>query len=241
MSGDGDLVGKSYQQLYSGYYQNNALLKREISAAQTVECMAGTLSGLSIDKLIDVGAGEGSVLLEVSRRTIARELYALEISESGVEAIRSKQIPRLSSAQLFDGYRIPFPDKFFDLAIAIHVLEHVEHERLFLREMRRVSRRAYIEVPLEHGFKVRRAIAAGRKYGHINFYTRDTLRSLLESSGLKVTRTQVFASSLRYEQCLNGPVRGRIKNVARKTALAVAPDLAPLFLAYNGYALCECD
>ena len=235
------LLGKRYQSLYSGYYQGNAVAKRETSALQTVKQMQRVLGDLDVNKLIDVGAGEGSVLRQISRCYLARELHALEISESGVEAIKEKEIPTLSSVQVFDGYKIPYSNKHFDLAITIHVLEHVEHERLFLREIGRVSRRAYIEVPLEHGFRIRRSIAAGTQYGHINFYMKATLRSLLESSGLTVTECGVFASSLKYEQCISGRAKGWFKHLARTAALQVAPSLAPWFVAYNGYALCECN
>jgi SAM-dependent methyltransferase len=241
MTGKKDLLGKQFQDLYSPYYKNhgNFLLKREISAIQTVDRMARVLANRGFDKLLDVGAGDGNVLLQLDGRGIARELFAVEVSDSGIEAIKSRKIPLLFDARLFDGYKIPYPDKYFDLAIAIHVLEHVEHERLFLKEISRVSRHAYIEVPLEHGFKIRRSIEDGKKYGHINFYTKDTLRNTIESSGMKVVESGVFASSLKYEQHLSGQFNGRIKNFIRKSALLIAPDLAPWFLVYNCYAYCE--
>jgi len=234
------LLSRPYQELYSDYYAKNGLLKRELSASQSVACMARALENATTDKLLDVGAGEGSVLLQLGRRGLAHELHAMEISESGVATIKSRNIPRLSKVQLFDGYTIPYPDKYFDLSIAIHVLEHVEHERLFLREIGRVSRRAYIEVPLEHGFRIQRSIVSGRKYGHINFYTRETLCNLLQSSSFEVVRSEVFPSSAAYEECISGRFKGRLKNLARRCALAAAPRLAPWFIAYNGYALCEC-
>ena len=241
MSDTRGLLGKRYQNLYSGYYQGNALAKRETSAVQTVNQMQRVLGDLVVDKLIDVGAGEGSVLRQISQRALARELHATEISESGVEAIKAKEIPLLSSVQLSDGYRIPYSNKHFDLAITIHVLEHVEHERLFLQEIRRISRRAYIEVPLEHGFSIKRSIAAGTQYGHINFYMIATLRSLLESCGFTVTQCGVFASSLQYEQCVSGGTKGWLKHLLRTTALHVGPSLAPWFFVFNGCALCECN
>lgn len=234
-----NLLSKPYHELYSDYYAKDALLKRELSAARTVACMADALRDATPGRLLDVGAGEGSVLSHLGQRGLARELHAMEISESGVAAIKSRKIPQLVAVQLFDGYDIPYPDKYFDIAIAIHVLEHVEHERLFLRELGRVSRRVYIEVPLEHGFGVRRSIASGRRYGHINFYMKDTLQSLLQTSGLEVVRSEVFASSAAYEECISGRWKGRVKNLIRRAALAAAPRLAPWFIAYNGYALCH--
>lgn len=243
MAGEKHLIGKQYQNLYANYYLNpgDTSLKREISAAQTVTCMTTALGSRVFDKLLDVGAGNGNVLAALAGKGVAREMFAVEVSESGVEAIKSKKIPWLREVQLFDGYAIPYPDKYFDLAIAIHVLEHVEHERLFLKEISRVARRLYMEVPLEHGFRIQRAIDSGKKFGHINFYTKETLQSMLESSGMKVEKCGVFASSLRYEQHLSGRTKGWIKNLIRTSALTIAPTLAPRFLVYNGYAYCECN
>lgn len=235
------ILGKQYHDLYVDYYSESSdiQLKREISAEQTVDCMSGALAGRAFQKLLDVGAGDGNVLIQLDGRKFADELYAVEISKSGIDAIKSKQLSLLRDVQLFDGYKIPYPDKHFDLAIAVHVLEHVEHERLFLQELNRVSRCVYIEVPLEHGLRVRRSIASGKKFGHINFYTIETLRSMLESSGLNVVSSKVVPPSLKYEQHLSGRARGWIKNLVRKIALAAAPGLAPWFIVYNGYAYCE--
>lgn len=243
MSEQKNILGKQYQELYSNYYSEPQDLqrKREISAEQTVDCMREALSGKSFRKLLDVGAGDGNVLTQLSRQKFVDELYAVEISESGVAAIKAKPLPQVRDVQLFDGYKIPYPDKFFDLAIAVHVLEHVEHERLFLQELNRVARHLYVEVPLEHGLGVQRSISNGKKFGHINFYTIDTLRGLLESSGLKVLGYKVVTASLEYEQHMSGRAKGWLKNTIRKTALAAAPGLAPWCLIYNGYAYCECD
>jgi len=243
MTDNRNTVGQTYQDLYTDYYADprNTRVKREISAVQTLDVMAQAVGARVFDRLLDVGAGDGNVLSQLHARRLAREYSAVEISASGVEAIKARQLPQLRDVQLFDGYALPYPDKSFDIAIAIHVLEHVEHERWFLREMSRVARHVYLEVPMEHGFGIRGAIASGKKYGHINFYTQPTLQSLLESTGLTVLDCKVVAPSLAYEQHLSGPVKGWIKNSIRRGALRAAPVLAPWCLTYNGYALCECS
>ena len=45
------------------------------------------------------------------------------------------------------GKELPFKDKEFDFVITSHVLEHVEDPELFLKEIQRVSKSGYIEVP----------------------------------------------------------------------------------------------
>ncbi|MDW7690498.1 methyltransferase domain-containing protein [Flammeovirgaceae bacterium SG7u.111] len=46
-----------------------------------------------------------------------------------------------------DGESLPFKDKVFDYVICCHVLEHVPNPEKFLKEMMRVAKRGYIEVP----------------------------------------------------------------------------------------------
>ena len=43
--------------------------------------------------------------------------------------------------------KFPFKDKEFDFVIASHVIEHVEDVDFFLKELERVSKKGYIEVP----------------------------------------------------------------------------------------------
>ena len=237
-----DLLNADYSSLYSSYYKNNSSLtiKRELSAIESARNIVSAIGNSGCGRLIDVGAGDGNVLEQLSRVGFAREMVALEISDSGLELIESKKIPPVSEIRKFDGYSIPYPDKHFDLAIAIHVLEHVEHERIFLREIGRVSRNLFIEVPLEHGLRIQRSINNGKKTGHINFYTQETLQGLLESCGFKVMQCRVVTSSLKYEQFLYGRAKGYVKNKIRAALLAVMPKLAPRLLTYNGYIYCEC-
>ena len=238
-----DLLGDSYKSLYSDYYQNKSqtAYKREISALQSTDTIIEILNQASIKRLIDVGAGDGSVLNNLFMKTVAQELHAVEISESGVNAIAAKNILPIGNLHLFDGYKIPYSDKFFNLAISVQVLEHVEHERLFLKEIKRVSESVFIEVPLEYGFKIKRSIESGKKYGHINFYTIDTLKSMMDSSGMKVIHYGIVAPSLQYEMHISGRLKGLLKNAFRKTMLKVFPSLAPWMFTYISYVYCDCN
>ena len=46
-----------------------------------------------------------------------------------------------------DGKSLPFKDKEFDFVITSHVLEHVKDVNIFIKELERVSKRGYIELP----------------------------------------------------------------------------------------------
>jgi ubiquinone/menaquinone biosynthesis C-methylase UbiE len=87
---------------------------------------------------------------------------------------------------VFDGYHIPFDDNEFDLVILAHVLEHVEFERMLLREIKRVSKYVVIEVPCDYRFGVDKRMKHFLNYGHINMYTPSSVRFLVQSEGFEV-------------------------------------------------------
>jgi 2-polyprenyl-3-methyl-5-hydroxy-6-metoxy-1,4-benzoquinol methylase len=231
-------VKESLQNLYDNYYDDPVFRKREITAIQTMGHLLELWGDAPLTKVLDVGAGEGSLLYQMGLKNFADELYGVEISESGVQAIKAKAIPNLAEILRFDGYTIPYPDKYFDLAISIHVLEHVEHERLFLAELRRVANHVLIEIPLENTLGIKRAIATGKQFGHINFYNVDTFTNLLNTSGLEVQSRKVFSNIKELELLLSNSFANRIKYAIRKSALSLFPDLAPNYMTYLCMAHC---
>lgn len=228
------LLDDEYKALYSGYYQPGSSLehKRNLSAESTLDHIRAVVGQRCWDRLIDVGAGNGSVLAKIDEVGSANELYAVEVSETGVSAIEALALPHLKEAKLFDGYRIPYPDKYFDVALCIHVLEHVEHERLFLKELARVSKELILEVPLEGGLKISKSIRQTAQYGHVNHYTVPGFLYLLRTVGIEPVSYSVVTSSADYERHLYGKWRGSIKNLLRRALLASFPSMAPWLLAY---------
>lgn len=233
MSADGIIA------MYDDYYADGKVsLKREITSNQTIGHILKIAGGEKFDTILDIGAGEGAVLDKLHKRNIGKTLGAVEISSSGKTAIEGRKIPNLKSVEMFDGYHIPHADKSYDLGLAIHVVEHVEHERMFLAEAARVCKKLYVEVPLENTRFMKRAIRISGQYGHINFYTPLSFENLLKTSGLKVERLMVFPHDLAYEQ-LAGRAKGWLKFKVRTELLRFAPKTATRNLVYMAGALCS--
>jgi len=238
---DKTTVNDSLNSLYDNYYDNDSktLIKRNLTALDTVEHIQSVCDISQSQRILDVGAGEGSLLDCLSKLNYDYQLYGVEISTSGIRAINFKKIPKLVEVLQFDGYTIPYPDKFFDIAICIHVLEHVEHERLFIKELKRVANRVIIEVPLEHTFKVGRAIEIGELYGHINFYTVDTLLNILKTCQIKIDNFRVLTFSRKFEIFISGRFKGLFKHIIRNMALNLFPKIAPAMMVYFLIVVCE--
>ena len=104
----------------------------------TVQLRAGwarTKLQLASGLVLDVGSGNhpnpsAHVLCE---RDLVRETKSAVIDERPMVVA--------------DGEALPFRDAAFELVLASHLLEHVEHPRLFAVEAARVGVRGYLETP----------------------------------------------------------------------------------------------
>jgi ubiquinone/menaquinone biosynthesis C-methylase UbiE len=173
---------------YNEFYKTHDEAWRMLGAKYKAQHIIDVCKGQSYTKVLEVGAGDGSILQKLSEYNFAPEYHAVEISDSGVAHIQSRNIKKLVSVQEFDGYKLPFEDDSFDLVILSHVLEHVEHERLLLREIKRVSRSFLIEVPIDYKTNVDKRIKHFLAYGHINVYTPTSLRYLLQTEGFEIQK-----------------------------------------------------
>lgn len=216
--------------LYADYYTTGAAdeIKRRLTAQECARHIRAML-GSDLGSVVDVGAGNGSLLRVLSDQGMGNSYAALEISASGLDWMNREPIPGLREARLFDGYVMPYADNEFDTAVCAHVLEHVEHERTFLRELGRIAKKVYIEVPLEGGARGR----IDRRFGHINYYSPMTVLNLLETSGLRPLEHHTFTNSTAYEVHLSGKLVGTVKSAIRRGVLsALGPSKAPHAMAY---------
>ncbi len=181
-----EIISDSVKTAYDEFYQKHDEAWRMLSAKYKAQHIMDVCRGRTFNSVLEVGAGDGSILKLLAERQFAPEYHAVEISESGVEHIKTRNITNLRSVQVFDGYHLPFGDDRFDLIILSHVLEHVEHERLLLRELKRVARNCVIEVPRDYRAGVDRRIKHFLAYGHINVYTPTSLRYLLRTEGFEI-------------------------------------------------------
>ncbi|MCU0439247.1 MAG: class I SAM-dependent methyltransferase [Raineya sp.] len=181
-------VSNHIKQAYKEQYDASMTEWRNIGAKYKAKNIVDLAKSITFKNVLEVGAGEGSILNWLSEWGFSENLYGVEISESGIEKIQSKNIKNLKEILLFDGYKIPYPDNHFDLVICSHVMEHVEHERVLLREIKRVSKHQIFEVPIDFSFYVDKKFKHFLSYGHINIYTPALFRFLLLSEGFKTLK-----------------------------------------------------
>ncbi|MBI5094051.1 MAG: class I SAM-dependent methyltransferase [Candidatus Hydrogenedentes bacterium] len=228
-------VSGELKALYDSYYSGPSdwrWLGAIAKAANIIRLCQGRAHGT----VLDIGCGEGAVLLRLSDLGFGSELYGLEISGSGVKATLERKIPRLTACALFDGYHIPYEDGRFDLAILSHVVEHLEYPERLLREASRVARLVFVEIPLEDNALAKLGIIPYGT-GHLVYYSRKTLRALLARSDLTILGQTTVNSTYRQYLHLYGR-KGSVVFLAKQLALLVVPPLATRLMTFNCATLC---
>lgn len=211
------------QAAYNTQYSDSMTDWRSLCARYKAENIRTVCQNHSFDKVLECGAGEGSILQWLESTHSFGQFYAVEISDTGIEQIRQRDLPRLKEIKKFDGYQIPYEDACFDMAYCSHVLEHVEHPRLLLRELRRVSRFQVFEVPLDYAIGVDHQVKSLLSYGHINVFTPALLKLLLKSEGYTVLNEHLAHTSneiLRYNWYHN---QAQSKSLFRELYLTLRP------------------
>lgn len=93
-------------------------------------------------RLLDVGAGAGTITCDLATAVAPGEVVAMEVSEQALELSLAEAARRgipLTGA-VGDVHALPFDDDGFDVAHAHQVLQHVSDPVAALREMARVVR-----------------------------------------------------------------------------------------------------
>jgi SAM-dependent methyltransferase len=112
--------------------QPHAILDREsrVLKAQKIEELVGR-ERIAGARVLDIGTGSGIMASELARR--ASEVVGIDVRDQ---------------RQVRDGYRfvqvegtaLPFEDRYFDVVLSNHVIEHVGHEQEQLHHLREVRR-----------------------------------------------------------------------------------------------------
>lgn len=230
---------------YEGSYDERMLEWRRLGAIDKSENIVSLLGARAseINSVLDVGCGTGAVLVELGKLLSADKLVGVDVVDPVAHADPHVaqcdiELVRNQTADL------PFADDSFDLVFASHVLEHVEDQRGFLKELKRVARKyIYIEVPCELNLRtnpssLQHTLTA---VGHINCFTPDSLAVMLATSDLDMIEIQAFDHGRDLQIFDSSPLAGRVKSIVRSSLLGLNPRFATKLFTYHAGALCKAD
>jgi len=222
---------------YADYYKSGNSKWRWLGAIDKANNILILTHNLPIHSLIEIGAGEGSILQRLSDLHYGREMYALEISQQSVETIINRRIPQLVECSLYDGYNVPYDCSRFDLAILSHVIEHVEYPRKLIYEAKRVAKYVFIEVPCEDTFRLKWDFVFD-KVGHINSYSPKTIRREVQSCNAKILK-QITVNPRKELYVYQKGITGLFNYHMKHLLLSVSPVLATSFFTYHSALICQ--
>jgi SAM-dependent methyltransferase len=139
---------------------------------------------------LDLGCGDGRLSAELD----ASELTAADVSRVALERAR-RRLPAARLVPLRPDVPLPFEDGAFDLVLCAETIEHVRDVQLLLSEIRRV---------LRPGGMLALSTPSHRPIGprphplspHLRFFTRRSLRRLLDELGFDVQSLERRAGTL---------------------------------------------
>ena len=108
--------------------------------------------GAPVRRILEVGTGEGHVAARVRARYPEASVVGIDLPDVGL----ANQWRRADLTAAFaSGTALPFPDRSFDLVLAVEVLEHVSDPDAVLAEIARVATGAVVlTVPWEPWWRV---------------------------------------------------------------------------------------
>lgn len=174
---------------YDKYASRNPIERRLMQGF--FRAFDSTLPRVAPERILEVGAGEGEIARTLASRYPDAGITILDLPDPEL-AGEWKSLD--ATATHGDAGHLPFPDRTFDLVLAIEVLEHVEEPDAALREIARVARGAVVvSVPREPIWRI--ANMARGKYwrdggntpGHINHWSARGFRAFV-ARALRVER-----------------------------------------------------
>jgi trans-aconitate methyltransferase len=136
-------------------------------------------------RLLDVGSGQGDLLLEVNKRWVDADLLGIELSASGIDVARRK-VPVATFVQRNLLEAAPASDEhagWATHAVCSEVLEHVDDPVLLLQQARRYMAPGCVLVVTVPGGP---RSTFDRHIGHRRHFTTSALRDVLSDAGFDV-------------------------------------------------------
>lgn len=165
------------------------------------------------DKVLDIGCGNGFYLSLLNRLGKKLELWGIDNVQMALDDAKKFIADDKINFVLGDASRLPFAKETFDKVVMSEVIEHVDNERLTLKEVYRVLKKGgvlglttcNIDYPflwdpinwiLQHFFHthIKRGFWSGIWSQHSRLYRQDRIESLVKKVGFKVENSQELTS-----------------------------------------------
>ena len=191
-------------------------------------------NSLNLNTVCEIGCGSGRILSEMSEKfDEGVKFYGFEISPQAYEICKKKTKKNLTF-EFLDV--LNEKNKYFDIAMIIDVIEHIEDYFNFLRKVKEKADYKIFHIPLDLSvLNILRAspiLAKRIDVGHIHYFTKETALEVLKDSGYKIIDHFYTSGNVDLP---NQSWRFNLLKIPRKILFFINRDLAVRIL--GGYSL----
>mgnify|MGYP001079215622 CR=1 FL=1 len=183
---DARYVDGSYTEKNSGFSQNESLQK----ALEFLRIARS--NNVQLESILDFGCGGGGFLKSIFSKNLFSEIncgVGIDINNDAISFAsenNSDHSIRFHCVSLNE-FR---SERKFDVACAVHVLEHLQNWEDVALRLSEISNMCYFVVPVEASVwhTLRPSVLKGQydKYGHINFFNEAYFKHRLEELGFEI-------------------------------------------------------
>ncbi len=177
------------------------LLKQNRALSLELETIMAAMGNLQNKKVLDIGCGNGRHALRIAR--FAREVVGIDISKKSIDL--ANQIAREMGINNFTGlagnYSDPIRNKYFDYALMVNVIHHIDDIGVVLRSAKASLKESGQIIILEFNplnvlfvpflvFHQQTKVHFNTKYFRSNLFS---LKKYLRNNGFKIVSVDKYA------------------------------------------------
>lgn len=184
----------------------------------------------------EVGCGAGEILNQLQNALPpSTKLSGYEISAKAIEFAKVRENENLT---FYLEDVLKKETDLFDLMLCMDVIEHIEDNYSFLRELKAKAKYSVFHIPLDMNvqtvFRASPIMHVRKMVGHIHYFSKDTALSILEDTGYKIIDWFYTTSSANAKG-----LKPMLMRAPRKILHQINPDFgARLLGGYSLLALC---
>jgi ubiquinone/menaquinone biosynthesis C-methylase UbiE len=169
--------------IYSGKYLESSLLGQWF-VRRFYKALASLAGDLDVATVLEIGCGHGYSLDFLKEIFTGKRLEASDFESALVSDAKMRHPDLLISEESI--YGLKRGDESIDLALALEVLEHLEHPKKALEELHRVTKKyCILSVPREPLWRMLNLARGkywrrlGNPYGHVNHWSKAEFSALV--------------------------------------------------------------
>lgn len=194
--------------LYEGFHGKTKAQKRIINNKNftyrvLIDVINNNVHQLQSKKVLDIGCGAGTVSFYLASKKA--RIWGIDISQRAIQKCvqTAKNLSLQKQARFFCGTLDTLKNNSkFDLVICSEVIEHIENDREFLKDIYKILKKGSVLIlstPSKNAplYKIGFARKFDKRVGHLRRYLPEEIEELVKSVGFSIKEVKLTEGVLR--------------------------------------------